>query len=185
MQISGLSASNTFSATDVLAIEVNVNGTNKTYKLTGATLATALASIGSYLTTADVVNNLTSMATNAPLSAAQGKELNDKIGNLFATVTALNPARSGDVISGGYIKVGKAVIVSFKLTLASNISANTAVVANFQNANISGSVCLSGYADTYGKRGNLFMLRDYIGTLITNTDMEAGNYVFCGCYIAE
>ena len=79
MQISGLSASNTFSATDVLAIEVNENGTNKTYKLTGATLATALASIGSYLKTTDVVDNLTSTATDKPLSAAQGKALNDNI----------------------------------------------------------------------------------------------------------
>ena len=79
MQISGLSASNTFSATDVLAIEVNVNGVEKTYKLTGATLATALAAIGSYLKTADVVNNLTSTATTAPLSANMGKVLNGKI----------------------------------------------------------------------------------------------------------
>ena len=84
MQISGLSASNTFSATDVLAIEVNVNGVEKTYKLTGATLATALASIGAYLKTTDVVNNLTSTATTQPLSAAQGKALNDKIAALIA-----------------------------------------------------------------------------------------------------
>ena len=82
MQISGLSASNTFSATDVLAIEVNVNGTNKTYKLTGATLATALASIGSYLKATDVVNNLTITSTDKPLSANMGKTLNDKIGTL-------------------------------------------------------------------------------------------------------
>ena len=84
MQISGLSASNTFSATDVLAIEINVNGVEKTYKLTGATLAAALASIGSYLKTTDVVNNLTSTSTTAPLSAAQGKALNDQIKNLYA-----------------------------------------------------------------------------------------------------
>ena len=79
MQISGLSASNTFSATDVLAIEVNVNGTNKTYKLTGATLAAALASIGSYLKTTDVVNNLTSTDPTKALAAPQGKALNDKM----------------------------------------------------------------------------------------------------------
>ena len=83
MQISGLSASNTFSATDVLAIEINVNGVEKTYKLTGATLAAALASIGSYLKTTDVVNNLTSQETQKPLSAAQGKALNDKLASLF------------------------------------------------------------------------------------------------------
>ena len=79
MQISGLSASNTFSATDVLAIEVNVNGVEKTYKLTGATLATALASIGSYLNTTDVVNDLTSTDPTKVLAAPQGKELNDNL----------------------------------------------------------------------------------------------------------
>ena len=91
MQISGLTASNTFSATDVLAIEVNENGTNKTYKLTGATLATALASIGSYLKTTDVVDNLTSTVTDQPLSAAQGKALNDNLAWKNAgSATALN-----------------------------------------------------------------------------------------------
>lgn len=84
MQISGLSASNTFSATDVLAIEVNVNGVEKTYKLTGATLAAALASIGSYLKTTNVVNNLTSTAINAPLSANMGKTLEEHIQQLTA-----------------------------------------------------------------------------------------------------
>ena len=79
MQISGLSASNTFSATDVLAIEINVNGVEKTYKLTGATLAAALASIGSYLKTTDVVNNLTSTDPTKVLAAPQGKALKDLI----------------------------------------------------------------------------------------------------------
>lgn len=88
MQISGLSASNSFSATDVLAIEVNVNGVEKTYKLTGATLAAALASIGSYLKTTDVVNKLTSTSTTQPLSAAQGKALNDKLASIvFKTIS--------------------------------------------------------------------------------------------------
>lgn len=42
MQISGLNPSAQFSATDVLAIEIN----GVTYKLTGATLAAALANLG-------------------------------------------------------------------------------------------------------------------------------------------
>ena len=49
---------------------------------TGQRIALALenlAGFGAYLTTADVVNNLTSSATNAPLSAAQGKALNEAI----------------------------------------------------------------------------------------------------------
>lgn len=145
----------------------------------------ASGSVSQTLGPGDVVNTMTSTATDKPLAAAQGKALNDNLEDLFATVSALNPARSGDVISGGYIKVGKAVIVSFKLTLASNVSANTAVVTNSPYGNISGNLFISGFADVYGKRGNLFGLRDYAGTLITNTDMEAGTYVFSGCYIAN
>lgn len=100
MQISGLSASNTFSATDVLAIEVNVNGVEKTYKLTGATLATALASIGAYLKTTDVVNNLTSTNTDKPLSAAQGKALNSKITNIVKKETITGTTSSnGELVT--------------------------------------------------------------------------------------
>ena len=46
MQISELPASNSFSGSDVIALEIN----GVTYKLTGATLATALQTLGSYAT---------------------------------------------------------------------------------------------------------------------------------------
>lgn len=148
---------------------------------------------GLYKATTNIAANATLSSSNLVSDSAGGLNaltsdiatLNSILANLFATVNAFTPARSGDVISGGYIKVGKAVIVSFKITLASNVSANTAIVANSPNANISGNLSISGFADAYGKRGNLFMLRDYDGTLITNTDMEAGAYVFSGCYIAN
>lgn len=57
---------------------------------TGQRIAAALenlAGFGSYLTTADIVNNLTSTATNKPLSAAQGKALFDDYytGRIFST----------------------------------------------------------------------------------------------------
>lgn len=73
MQINDLPTSYTFASDDVIAIEIN----DVTYKLTGATLASALKAIGYYLVSGDIVNNLTSTATNKPLSAAQGKALND------------------------------------------------------------------------------------------------------------
>lgn len=113
MQISELSASNTFSATDVLAIEVNVNGVEKTYKLTGATLAAALASIGSYLKTTDVVNNLTSTATTQPLSAAQGKALNDQIAKTEVTNLLTNVSSSVDYLKA--YKTGNVVQISFQV----------------------------------------------------------------------
>lgn len=49
---------------------------------TGQRIAVALenlAGFGNYLTSGDVVNSLISTATDKPLSAAQGKTLNDKI----------------------------------------------------------------------------------------------------------
>ena len=55
--------------------------------------------VGEFVLKTDVVNNLTSTATNVPLSAAQGKALNDKI----ATVqTAANDAlpKSGGTLTG-------------------------------------------------------------------------------------
>lgn len=61
MQISQLVASNAFSATDVLAIEIN----NVTYKLTGATLASALQSIGLYSTESELSDSYDNTATYA------------------------------------------------------------------------------------------------------------------------
>lgn len=55
--------------------------------------------VGEFVLKTDVVNNLTSTATNVPLSAAQGKALNDKIA---AAQTAANDAlpKSGGTLIG-------------------------------------------------------------------------------------
>lgn len=55
--------------------------------------------VGEFVLKTDVVNNLTSMATNVPLSAAQGKALNDKIAT---AQTAANNAlpKSGGILTG-------------------------------------------------------------------------------------
>ena len=47
---------------------------------------TSHQSLTGYLQTTDVVDNLTSTSTTAPLSAKQGKELNDKIGNILTII---------------------------------------------------------------------------------------------------
>lgn len=76
MQIKDLPSSGSLAATDVLAKDAS-GGT--TEKINGSDLASSIKTLGSLLGTSDVVNNLTSTATTAPLSAAQGKALNDKI----------------------------------------------------------------------------------------------------------
>ena len=64
----------------------NADGTGTEYASTGTG--------GDVLHTSDVVNNLTSTATNKPLSAAQGKALNDSKA-ITTTYTATIPTISG------------------------------------------------------------------------------------------
>lgn len=76
MQISQLPASNSFSSSDVIAIEIN----GVTYKLTGSTLATALRTIGGALpianggteatTAADARTALDVMGVDIPLTSS-------------------------------------------------------------------------------------------------------------------
>ena len=100
MQISNLPASNSFSSTDVLPIEIN----GVTYKVTGATLAAALQTLGNYLTTENVANNLTTTAAGSVLDARQGKALNDKINATQSGVAIIvdGDTASMDVSVGGY-----------------------------------------------------------------------------------
>ena len=134
MQISGLSAASTFGSTDVLAIEVG--GT--TYKLTGATLATALKSIGSYLTTSAVANNVTTTDSGYVLDARQGKTIYDMlVGRItnasqgsYSTRSEAAAAVWGDM-TDGTIKVGRFVCSSAYVYLAMRNSANYATLICF------------------------------------------------------
>lgn len=101
MQISGLPVSTAFGAADVLAIEIN----GITYKITGATLAAALQSMGDYVTAQDIVNNLTTTDEGYVLDARQGKALLDAI-------EALDADDIGAVaVSQGAANAGKALVV--------------------------------------------------------------------------
>jgi hypothetical protein len=96
MQISNLPASNSFSSTDVLPIEIN----GVTYKVTGATLAAALHTLGNYLTTENVANNLTTAAAGSVLDARQGKALADSIGIVETGTTCTH---TGGIAAGQYV----------------------------------------------------------------------------------
>lgn len=68
---------------------------------TGQRIAIALenlAGFGDYLTTSDVVDNLTSTATDKPLSANMGRALNDKI----AVITGTSGASISDSVLLNY-----------------------------------------------------------------------------------
>lgn len=67
-------------------------GTEPTQKIKATDFVSAMKTLGSLLSQSDVVNNLTSTAIDKPLSAAQGKALNDKIDNTssWSLITVAN-----------------------------------------------------------------------------------------------
>lgn len=85
MQISNLPASGSFSGTDVLAIEVN----GITYRLTGATLAAALKTIGNYVSASDYPITVAHGGTGASNAAAARSNLG--LGNVDNTSDADKP----------------------------------------------------------------------------------------------
>ena len=114
MRITNLPTSSSFASNDVLAIEVN----GVTYKLTGATLAAAVKSIGNYVTTDDVVTTTTDglmlssdkVKLNGIAAGAQvntitgvkgGAESSYRTGNVNLTPTNVGAvAKSGDTMTG-------------------------------------------------------------------------------------
>ena len=134
MQISNLPASNSFSSTDVLPIEIN----GVTYKVTGATLAAALQTLGNYLTPDNVANNLTTIAAGSVLDARQGKVLADKLdatqSDIAIIIEGNQTTHTGGVAVGEYVIVRNSTISGitdglYKAVQA--IPANTAIDSTY------------------------------------------------------
>jgi hypothetical protein len=159
MQISGLSASNNFSATDVLAIEVNVNGVEKTYKLTGATLAAALASIGSYLTTADVAN-IRSHGLTAKINVT------------------LNGA--------GLVACGLLRFYHFYFTPTADIYAGTELIEGFTAPYLALNGGALGLAIEGTSRESCVIYLSPTGTLLCSSNLQNGKSYRCSlCYVSN
>lgn len=80
MTIDELGSVSAITANDEVPVwDAEAGASEPTKKVTGSDLASSVKTLGSLLGTSDVVNNLTSTATDKPLSAAQGKALNDKL----------------------------------------------------------------------------------------------------------
>lgn len=93
MKITQLPASSNFASGDVLAIEIS----GKTYKLTGATLAAALESIGDYVTTDDMA----STSADGLMSASDKRKLNGiAAGAQVNTITGVKGAAESSYRTG-------------------------------------------------------------------------------------
>lgn len=91
-----------------------------TKKITAQNFAAAIKTLASLLGTGDVVNDLTSTLTTAPLSANMGKTLNDNMASSISTSFTFEADVVG--INNQYFafKQGKVVILSCALKLTSD-----------------------------------------------------------------
>jgi hypothetical protein len=145
--------------------------------ITPAALNNMENGISAALTTVDVVNNLTSTTTNKPLSAAQGKALNDKITplediDLKISATLYN-YKSGHVVTfGGYMYQpsevpANTVIPDFTPSYTPKYAA-TVIATKVNGSNAVGIICTT---DKKYKTGD--------------TALPAGYYIISGCYITD
>ena len=110
IQITDMTATNSFPDTAVIAIE----DSGTTYKLSGATLAAALKTIGSFLSVSDLKANLTTSTAGSPLDATQGKALYDMITGRITNAIAGSYSTVDDAAAGiwadmsdGTLKIGR------------------------------------------------------------------------------
>lgn len=103
MTIPELAAALALTANDLLAIydAEATNPNEPTQKITAQQLADAVKTLGSLLGMSDVVDNLTSTSTTAPLSANMGKSLNDKMTQLISVSLSGTTDENGNVPTSG------------------------------------------------------------------------------------
>lgn len=100
MQISQLPASSSFSGSDVLAIEIN----GVTYKLTGATLAAALKTLGGYVSkTGDTMTGALSLEVSNAIQIilSQGDDSGATVNLVAQTNSAMSQLRFRSYAPGG------------------------------------------------------------------------------------
>ena len=160
MQISNLPASNSFSSTDVLPIEIN----GVTYKVTGATLAAALQTLGGY-------------ALADKLDATQS--------DIAIIIDGNQTTHTGGVAVGEYVIVRNSTISGiadglYKVVQA--IPANTAITSAYLEAVDGGlgsevASLNSKIEDKYWQTGVLPSSSNYTDSGVTRAQLEQYKFV--------
>ena len=145
-----------------------------TKKITGNSLASSVKNLGGLLGTSDVVNNLTSTATDKPLSANMGKTLSDKTLSKVSYSTAFDVS----VASGCHFycdRVGRTIFIDIVINFTSAVAINT------QIAHIDGIAhILESHASAIGSNGTgaRFLLQPS-GALKVERALQANEWFSC------
>lgn len=120
MTINGLNPLSALTADDKIPVWDTGASGEPTKEITAQNFASSIKTLASLLGTGDVVNNLTSTLTTAPLSANMGKALNDNMTPSISTSFTFEADVEG--LNNQYyaMKQGKVVILSCALKLTSN-----------------------------------------------------------------
>lgn len=134
--------------------------------------------VNSKINISDIVNNLTSTATNKPLSAAQGKALNDALGTKANVATAsLTPVVNSNVTAGraNFIRFGNFIAYSLAFTTSQTLPSGT----NFFSLP-------SGYTAAATQDIPIITKDGHVATLYaTGRNLAANGSVPAGAYFAN
>ena len=122
MTIDGLNTVSSLTAQDEVPVWDKEASGEPTKKITAQNFASSIKTLESLLGTGDVVNNLTSTATNKPLSANMGKTLNDNMTPSISTSFTFEADVVGLSNQCFAFKQGKVVVLSCVFQITANKS---------------------------------------------------------------
>lgn len=154
----------------------DINYDNSVSKLNADTSQEALDELANGLKNTSPVDNLLSTSTTLPLSANQGKVLDEKISTVNESLNNIGYTTNGLVlnkiqcVAGGYCKIGKLVVLNMRVKALENIAAYTTIIEGLPKPSGSDDVHVSIFGTDSGGITSL-------GKLSCNNDKTA-NAVF-------
>ena len=158
--------------------DVSATGNEEpTKKITLQNLAAVIKTLASLLGTGDVVDNLTSTATDKPLSANMGKALSDKV--TTKTAITITPGTHISIDQNDTYYCGEIIIIDFKCHTTAAIGATeTIATLNTPNSRFlkqSGSIVPLIKGTEWGVSGLAY---GYINTrTISSNNLASGDYL--------
>lgn len=177
MTINGLNPLSALTADDKIPVWDTGASGEPTKEITAQNFASSIKTLASLLGTGDVVNNLTSTATDKTLAAAQGKALNDKV--TTKTAITITPGTHISIDQNDTYYCGETVIIDFKCHTTAAIGATEAIATlntpNSRPLKQSGSIVPLIKGTEWGVSGLAY---GYINVrTISSNNLASGDYL--------
>ena len=134
-------------------------------------------------------------SSHAAITADQVTQIGTNETNISNIDTALNPTsynsisvytgRDITIAFGGYVKIGKLVIVSVRCSINTAVSANNAIFSGLPVPLGVSSLSAGAFAISLNNNQKLNIGITIEGNISTTENIPTGNLVFSGCYISD